>query len=309
VGVEKALTMMLRSKSIKACPLPDPAPHLLSQPLQADEALKSGLLDAVVPTAEDVLPAAKALALELAAGKKPRVQSLKRSDRLPNMMVLNFMLTTAREGAEAAAKHMSHPLACIDAVEVGVTRGGEAGIKKEGELFRACVHSPTSKALVHFFFAQRGTASVPGYTDKGLKARPIRRVGVLGGGLMGAGIATACIMNGIDVLLKEVAPQFLEAGLGRVKANVESLAKKRKMSPEAVAAIAWLFGSAGAVAGLGGGTTKYSFSRIAAQPIRRAAHVIHGSHRGGAVVVWNRSPLRVAAIGPGGPGSGPSQAI
>ena len=184
-----------------------------------------------------MLPAAKALALELAAGKKPRVQSLRRSDRLPNMMVLNFMLTTAREGAEAAAKHMAHPLACIEAVEAGVTRGGEAGIKKEGELFRACVHSPVSKSLVHFFFAQRGTASVPGYTDKGLKARKIRSVGVLGGGLMGAGIATACIMNGIEVVLKEVAPQYLEAGLGRVKANVESLAKKRKMTPEAVAAV------------------------------------------------------------------------
>ena len=31
---------------------------------------------------------------------------------------------------------MTHPLACIDAVEVGIVRGGEAGIKKEGELFK-----------------------------------------------------------------------------------------------------------------------------------------------------------------------------
>ena len=35
------------------------------------------------------------------------------------------------------AKHMTHPLACIDAVEAGVIRGGPAGIKKEGELFKA----------------------------------------------------------------------------------------------------------------------------------------------------------------------------
>ena len=32
---------------------------------------------------------------------------------------------------------MTHPLACIDAVEAGVIRGGPAGIKKEGELFKA----------------------------------------------------------------------------------------------------------------------------------------------------------------------------
>ena len=77
-----------------------------------------------MPSAEGVLPAAKALALELASGKRHRVQSLKRADRLPNMMVLNFMLTSAREGAEAAAKHMSHPLACIEAVWAGGTAGG-----------------------------------------------------------------------------------------------------------------------------------------------------------------------------------------
>jgi enoyl-CoA hydratase/3-hydroxyacyl-CoA dehydrogenase len=87
------------------------------------------------------------------------------------------------------------------------------------------------------FFATRSTASVPGYTDRGLKPRKIARVGVLGGGLMGAGIAAACLFNGMEVLLKEVSQQFLDGGLARVKSNVESMAKKKKMSPDAVAAI------------------------------------------------------------------------
>jgi enoyl-CoA hydratase/3-hydroxyacyl-CoA dehydrogenase len=132
---------------------------------------------------------------------------------------------------------MTHPLACIDAVEAGIVRGGEAGIKKEGELFKQCVQSDASKALVHMFFATRNTASVPGVTDRGLKPRRIGAVGVIGGGLMGAGIAAACVLNGINVLLKEVNQQFLDAGLGRVRSNVESIAKKRKMAPDAVAAI------------------------------------------------------------------------
>jgi len=132
---------------------------------------------------------------------------------------------------------MKHPLACIDAVEAGVIRGGEAGIKKEGELFRACVQSETSKSLVHMFFATRSTGTVPGYTDRGLKARKIARVGVLGGGLMGAGIAAACLFNGLEVVLKEVNQQFLDGGLGRVKANVESMAKKKKMPADQVASM------------------------------------------------------------------------
>lgn len=47
-------------------------------------------------------------------------------------------------------------------------------------------------------------------TDAGLKPRPIQRVAVLGGGLMGSGIATACALAGMQVLLKEVNQKFLD---------------------------------------------------------------------------------------------------
>ena len=47
-------------------------------------------------------------------------------------------------------------------------------------------------------------------TDAGLKPRPVKKVAVLGGGLMGSGIATASILVGIDVLLKEVNDKFLQ---------------------------------------------------------------------------------------------------
>ena len=48
-------------------------------------------------------------------------------------------------------------------------------------------------------------------TDAGLKPRRIKRIAVLGGGLMGSGIATASILAGVSVLLKEINPKFLEA--------------------------------------------------------------------------------------------------
>ncbi|KIY92553.1 hypothetical protein MNEG_15410, partial [Monoraphidium neglectum] len=51
---------------------------------------------------------------------------------------------------------------------------------------------------------------VRGVTDAGLKPRPIRTAAVLGGGLMGSGIATALALAGVDVLLKEVNQQFLD---------------------------------------------------------------------------------------------------
>jgi enoyl-CoA hydratase/3-hydroxyacyl-CoA dehydrogenase len=53
---------------------------------------------------------------------------------------------------------------------------------------------------------------VPGVTDIQLKPRQIRKVAVIGGGLMGSGIATALLVSNISVVLKEVNPQFLQRG-------------------------------------------------------------------------------------------------
>ena len=58
---------------------------------------------------------------------------------------------------------------------------------------------------------------VPGVSDLGLTPRRINKVAVIGGGLMGSGIATALILSNYPVILKEVNENFLEAGLGRVK--------------------------------------------------------------------------------------------
>ena len=53
---------------------------------------------------------------------------------------------------------------------------------------------------------------MPGVTDVQLKPRPIRKVAVIGGGLMGSGIATSLLVSNISVVLKEVNPQFLQRG-------------------------------------------------------------------------------------------------
>lgn len=58
---------------------------------------------------------------------------------------------------------------------------------------------------------------VPGVTDIGLVPRQVRKVAIVGGGLMGSGIATALIRSNYPVILKEVNEKFLQAGIGRVR--------------------------------------------------------------------------------------------
>lgn len=64
---------------------------------------------------------------------------------------------------------------------------------------------------------------VPGITDLGLIPRRINKVAILGGGLMGSGIATALILSNYSVILKEVNEKFLQAGIGRVRGEARTL--------------------------------------------------------------------------------------
>lgn len=64
--------------------------------------------------------------------------------------------------------------------------------------------SDTCKRLLHAFFGQRATSEVPGATNLGLMPRILRKVAILGCGLVNSGIATAMILNNYHVLLKEL---------------------------------------------------------------------------------------------------------
>jgi enoyl-CoA hydratase/3-hydroxyacyl-CoA dehydrogenase len=73
---------------------------------------------------------------------------------------------------------------------------------------------------------------VSGVTDRGLKPKNMKVVAVLGGGLMGSGIATALAWTGYKVLLKEIKQEFLDGGMQRIKANMDSRVKKKGMTPQ-----------------------------------------------------------------------------
>jgi enoyl-CoA hydratase/3-hydroxyacyl-CoA dehydrogenase len=192
VGLPKSLEMMLTS-----------------QPVKDGAAKKLGLVDAVVPP-DQLLSAAKALALDIAAGRAPRLRTLFRTDRLEPLAEGLAAIGFARVQAAKRAPGLRHPLLCLDAVQAGLERGGLEGLKAEGAAFAAAAALDTHAALVHIFFAQRSTKKIRGVTDAGLAPRPVRRVAVLGGGLMGSGIATACVLAGLDVVLKEINQKFLD---------------------------------------------------------------------------------------------------
>uniref|UniRef100_A0A0C9RPJ6 TSA: Wollemia nobilis Ref_Wollemi_Transcript_5333_2695 transcribed RNA sequence n=1 Tax=Wollemia nobilis TaxID=56998 RepID=A0A0C9RPJ6_9CONI len=214
VGVQKAVEMML-----------------LSKPITSEEGKKLGLIDALV-SPEELMTTARMWALEIVERRKPWIKSLERTDKLESLGEAREILKFARAQAKKTAPNLPHPQLCLDVIEEGIVSGGFAGVLREEAGFFNIVLSETAKGLVHFFFSQRATSKVPGVTDLGLKPRQIKKVAVIGGGLMGSGIATALVLSNIPVVLKEVNANFLQQGLGRISANLKSRVKKGNMSEE-----------------------------------------------------------------------------
>ncbi|XP_061349080.1 peroxisomal fatty acid beta-oxidation multifunctional protein MFP2 isoform X2 [Gastrolobium bilobum] len=214
VGLTKALEIMLTSK-----------------PVQGKEAFGLGLVDGVV-SPDQLVNTARKWALDILDRRRPWVYSLYKTDKIEPLGEAREILKFARAQARKQAPNLNHPLVCIDVIEAGIVSGPRAGLWKEAEAFEELVQSDTCKSLVHIFFAQRGTSKVPGVTDRGLAPRHMKKVAILGGGLMGSGIATALVLSNYPVILKEVNQKFLDAGINRIKANLQSRIKKGKMTQE-----------------------------------------------------------------------------
>ncbi|VAH72824.1 glyoxysomal fatty acid beta-oxidation multifunctional protein MFP-a isoform X2 [Triticum aestivum] len=214
VGLTKSLEMML-----------------LSKPIKGEEAHQLGLVDSVV-SPNDLVNTARRWALDICELRKPWIKSLYKTDKLEPLGEAREILKFARAQARKQAANLEHPLICIDVIEEGIVSGPRAGLWKEANAFQGLLFSDTCKSLLHVFFSQRATSKVPGATDLGLMPRKITKVAILGGGLMGSGIATAMILSNYPVLLKEVNEKFLIAGIDRIKANLQSRVIKGKMTEE-----------------------------------------------------------------------------
>jgi enoyl-CoA hydratase/3-hydroxyacyl-CoA dehydrogenase len=130
---------------------------------------------------------------------------------------------------------VTHPAACLEAVEHGLLHGGEAGLSRERELFLAALTTDTARSLIHLFFAERQAAKVPGISDAGLEPRALAVGVVVGGGTMGSGIATALLDAGVVVRLVETEERRADAARARVERNFARSVEKGRVTADAAA--------------------------------------------------------------------------
>lgn len=127
------------------------------------------------------------------------------------------------------------PEAAIQALEVATKLPYREGVKRERQLFVQLMEGDQSKAMRHYFFAERLAGKVTGLAED-VSPRPIKSIGVIGAGTMGGGIAMNFLSAGLPVVILDMQQEALERGVATIRRNYESSVKKGRMSMEQVEA-------------------------------------------------------------------------
>ena len=209
VGVPKALEMVATGK-----------------PIGAAEALATGLIDEIV--AGDLKAGALAFIAKLLAEGKGirRTRDLQEKVTGDFSPVFAFAKGQNMRGFEA-------PLDAINAVEAATTMPFDQGIAFEQKTFLARMMSAQSAALRYLFFAERKVSKIPDVPDD-TPTLDIKKVGIIGAGTMGGGIAMNFANAGIAVTILEMKQEALDHGLSVVKNNYDASAAKGRFTPEDV---------------------------------------------------------------------------
>ncbi len=176
-------------------------------PIAAEQALENGLIDRI-GTGEDLRAAALDYAgFLLDEGAAPRpVGALPRPDAAP--------IDAWRKTLEKSARGEVAPLTALCAIDAATRHDIREGLAEERRLFMHLMETPQRSGLIHAFFSERAVAKLP--EIKGIAPRAIRHIGVIGGGTMGAGIATNALLSGLSVTLIERDAQSAEKARGTI---------------------------------------------------------------------------------------------
>ncbi len=130
----------------------------------------------------------------------------------------------------ARSKGQISPAWCVRAIQAAFENDFADGLKAERKIFFDLMQTDQRAGMIHAFFSERAVSNLPEL--KGVEPRPLDHIGVIGGGTMGAGIATAALLAGLRVHLLEMSAEAGEAARGRIAGNLAGALKRGKISAD-----------------------------------------------------------------------------
>ena len=215
VGPQKALEMVTSGLHVpgKAC-------------------LEMGLVDELVPEGE-LRAGAVAFAKKVLAEKRPLKKVRESNAKVeaarghPEIFV-NFRKENARKFRGFLAPEYN-----IRCIEAAVNEPFDEGLKTERKLFLELVTGSQSAAQRYVFFAERQVWKIPDVPDD-TPTIPVSKVGIIGAGTMGGGIAMNFANVGLPVTIVETKQDALDRGLAVIRRNYENTAKRGRLTMDDV---------------------------------------------------------------------------
>jgi 3-hydroxyacyl-CoA dehydrogenase len=199
IGVEAAIPVVAENKS-----------------LTAEAALRLGLISQIAT--DDLCSAAIAFARASLGTAKPALPETRPAEATPEVWA------AAEARIAKSSKGLAAPKTALAAIRYGAEHGFSAGLQNERATFLRLRATDEAAALRHIFFAERAAPRPAALRN--VTPAALTRVGVIGGGTMGAGIATALRNAGLAVTLSERDDAALQRGLATMKANFATAAKR-----------------------------------------------------------------------------------
>jgi 3-hydroxyacyl-CoA dehydrogenase len=210
VGPQRALEMMTSGQHVPA-----------------KECLAMGLVDEIVD--EGALRAgAVAFAHKIAAEGKPLKKVRESNDKVEAARGHPEIFADFRKANARKFRGFLAPEYNIRCVEAAVNQPFEEGLKTERKLFGELISGSQSAAQRYAFFAERQANKIPDVPDD-TPVIPVNKVGIIGAGTMGGGIAMNFLNVGIPVTIVEVKQEALDRGLKVIRGNYE---RSRTAKPE-----------------------------------------------------------------------------
>lgn len=118
------------------------------------------------------------------------------------------------------------PLKILDVIRTGLDKGPNAGYEAEAKAFGELAVTPECKGLMSLFFGQMTCKRNRFGTPKSA----VKKIAVVGAGLMGAGIVQVSVDKGFEVVMKDTNQAGLYRGLGQIQKGLDTAVKRKKYS-------------------------------------------------------------------------------
>ncbi|HEV3166528.1 MAG TPA: 3-hydroxyacyl-CoA dehydrogenase NAD-binding domain-containing protein [Isosphaeraceae bacterium] len=202
------------------------------EPVSAEKAVALGLVFDAVPPDHLVEDGRKLIEFTQQSGEWKELRQ-RRSQPLGLSQDEMFFAFAAAEGAIKAKTKGQYPapLVALRAIKDGINLPLEEGLRVEQQAALELVGTPTCANLIGVFFMNNRLQRDPGVDNPNVAPRDVKRVGVLGAGQMGSGIATAHARSGIPSAMVDVDNDRISAGMARAQDVVMSRIKIGRATP------------------------------------------------------------------------------